>query len=148
MEANHDNPYRAPDAELLAGENLVVGALYRMSAVGIATFFGTPLAGAFIIAHNLRAFGRGEQVRSAWGMGLGIFVAFMLVGYWLPEGAGGVGMTVAQVFTMHYYAKNLFGDAVAGHGGPFLSNWRAFGISLLFLVAVIVVLIPIGLLLV
>lgn len=148
MEANHNNPYRAPDAELLGAENRVVGSLYRMSAVGIATFFGTPLAGAYIITRNLRALGRGEQVRSVWGMAAGIFTAFMLVGYWLPENAGGFGLTIAQVVGMHFYAKSLFGEAVSGHAGPFLSNWRAFGVALLYLLAVIVALVPIGLLLV
>lgn len=145
MEANH-NPYRAPDAELLAAGN-PVGPLYRMSAVGIATFFGTPLAGAYIIACNLRALGPHDKVQGTWWMAVGLFVAIILVGYWLPDSAG-MGLTIGQVFAMHYYAKSLFGETVAQHGGSFSSNWRAFGISLLFLLGVIAALIPIGLLLV
>jgi hypothetical protein len=138
MDANH-NPYRAPDAELLAAENRVIGPLYRMSAVGIATFFGTPLAGAYIIARNLRALGLHERVRNTWSIASGLLVLVMVIGYWLPEGAG-IGLTVAQVIGMHQHAKVLFGEAVAAHGGTFLSNWRAFGIALLFLLGFMVVL--------
>ncbi|HSX70652.1 MAG TPA: hypothetical protein VLF16_06935 [Pseudomonas sp.] len=141
------NPYRAPEADLVVPQQAATGPLYRMSAVGIATFFGTPLAGAFITTRNLRALGLHGQVQKTWWMGVGLLVAVMVVGYWLPESAS-MGLTVGQVFAMHYYAKPLFGDTVAGHGGPFYSNWRAFGISLLFLLGVIAALIPIALLLV
>jgi hypothetical protein len=138
MDANPENPYRAPHAELLTVENRVVGPLYRMSAVGIATFFGTPLAGAYIISRNLRALGLDEKVQSTWWMAIGVLVLVMVVGYWLPDSAG-MGLTVAQVIGMHQYAKSLFGEAVAGHVGVFRSNWRAFGIALLFLLAFLVV---------
>jgi hypothetical protein len=138
MDANPENPYRAPDAELLTPENRVIGPLYRMSAVGIATFFGTPLAGAYIISRNLRALGLDEKVQGTWWMAIGVLVLVMVVGYWLPDSAG-MGLTVAQVIGMHQYAKSLFGEAVAGHAGVFRSNWRAFGIALLFLLAFLVV---------
>ena len=138
MDANPENPYRAPHAELLTVENRVVGPLYRMSAVGIATFFGTPLAGAYIISRNLRALGHDEKVQGTWWMAIGVLVLVMVVGYWLPDSAG-MGLTVAQVIGMHQYAKSLFGEAVAGHVGVFRSNWRAFGIALLFLLAFLVV---------
>ena len=138
MDANPENPYRAPDAELLTVENRVTGPLYRMSAVGIATFFGTPLAGAYIISRNLRALGLDEKVQGTWWMAIGLLVLVLVVGYWLPDSAG-MGLTVAQVIGMHQYAKSLFGVAVAGHVGVFRSNWRAFGIALLFLLAFLVV---------
>ncbi len=70
MDANPENPYRAPAAELLSTEDRAAGPLYRMSAVGIATFFGTPLAGAYIMAHNLRALGQQDRVRNAWQLGM------------------------------------------------------------------------------
>lgn len=139
MDATPENPYRAPAAELLGAEDRATGPLYRMSAVGIATFFGTPLAGAYIMAHNLRALGLQGRVRNAWWMGIGLLALVMVIGYWLPDGAS-MGLTVAQVIGMHQYAKSLYGEAVAGHLGVFRSNWRAFGIALLFLLAFIVVL--------
>lgn len=137
MDANLDNPYQAPVADLQAGG--ARAPLYRMSAVGIATFFGTPLAGAYIITRNLRALGREESCRGVWWISLGVLVAIMLVSYFLPTNAGGMGLTIGQVVGMHYYAKSLFGEAVTRHDGAFLSNWRAFGIALLFLLALIVV---------
>lgn len=138
MDAKPDNnPYQAPQADLVtAGQ--ASGPLYRLSAVGIATFFGTPLAGAYIAAHNLRALGLQERVRNTWWLAIGLFAVVMVIGYWLPDGAG-IGMTVAQVIGMHQYAKAQFGEAVEGHAGPFRSNWRAFGISLLFLLVFLVV---------
>lgn len=138
MDANHDSPYRAPSAELLAPDSQAPRPLYRMSAVGIATFFGTPLAGAYITAHNLRVLGMHERVRNTWLVGVGVLVLVMVIGYWLPDGAG-IGLTVAQVLGMHQHAKSLFGEAVSAHGGRFRSNWRAFGIALLFLLAFFVV---------
>jgi hypothetical protein len=134
MDRNPENPYRAPNAELLADENRLVGPLYRMSAVGIATFFGTQLAGAYIIDRNLRALGLDAKVQGTWWLAVGLLVLVMVIGYWLPQGAG-IGLTVAQVIGMHQHAKSLFGETVAGHTGVFHSNWRAFGLALLFLLA-------------
>lgn len=143
MDGNPDNPYLAPQAELLESSQ----PLYRLSAVALATFFGSPLAGAYITAHNLKAQNRADKVRNVWLLAIGILVASMVIGSWLPDGAT-IGLTVAQALGMQQYAKQLQGEALEGYGGAFLSNWRAFGISLLFLLAVIVALVPVVLLII
>ena len=141
MDGNLDNPYVAPQAELLETSR----PLYRLNAVGLATFFGSPLAGAYITAHNLKIQNRADKVRNVWLLAIGILVVCMAIGSWLPDGAT-IGLTIAQAMGMQQYARHLQGEALEGHGGAFLSNWRAFGISLLFLLAVIAALVPVVLL--
>ena len=63
MSAPKDNPFQTPHASLL--DNPPRQPLYRLAAIGIATFFGTPVAGAWIIAHNLRRLDRQDQIRNA-----------------------------------------------------------------------------------
>ncbi|WP_152225320.1 hypothetical protein [Pseudomonas sp. SCB32] len=140
MNAPKDNPFKTPHASLL--DNPPGKPLYRLAAVGIATFFGTPIAGAWVIVHNLRHLGRDDQVRNAWLMGFGLFVALSLIGWLLPDNVSAAPTTIAAVLGMYQYARHGTGDALEQHasrGGTFLSNWRAFGISLLCLLAIVVV---------
>ncbi|MCR7045129.1 hypothetical protein NS826_15675, partial [Pseudomonas aeruginosa] len=56
-----------------------------------------------------------------------------------------------QIFGMVYYAKSAFGPALDSHkaaGGAFISNWRAAGIGLLFMLVVLSVAIPVVMLVV
>lgn len=144
MSTTQDNPFQAPRAELRqTGEIDTTLLLYGPNAVGLATFFGTPLAGAYLLTHNLRRLGLGERVQQVWWTAVGIIAVIMLLAWLLPEHVPGTGLSVAQFLAMHHYAKKLTGEALQRHkdaGGPFLSNWRAFGISLLFLLALLAVL--------
>lgn len=138
-----DNPFRTPTAELTAGTPQQAGTpLYKASAVGLATFFGTPLAGAWVLAYNLRQLGLHRQVRDAWIAAVVLFVLVIAVGAMLPEKVPGVPLAVVQLVVMQQYAKKLLGVQLTQHAeqqGQFYSNWRAFGISLLFLLAILVV---------
>ncbi|MFV3303994.1 hypothetical protein ACNFBT_01770 [Pseudomonas sp. NY15181] len=95
MNAPKDNPFRPPHASLL--DNPPRKPLYRLAAVGIATFFGTPVAGAWIIAHNLRCLGRHEQIRNVWLAGVGLFVVLSLIGWFLPDNFSAAPTTIAAV---------------------------------------------------
>lgn len=140
--ASQDNPFQPPTAALEETPAATGAPLYRLGAVGIATFFGTPVAGAWVMAQNLNRLGRHSQMRNAWITGVGAFIAIFLLGWFLPESVPATPINIAAVFGMYHYAKQHTGAALEQHasdGGTFLSNWRAFGVSLLFLLAVMAV---------
>lgn len=138
-----ENPFQTPTAVLQDGPAVATGEpLYRLAAVGIATFFGTPVAGAWVMAQNLKRLGRHPQVRNTWIAGVGALIAIFLLGLLLPENVPATPINIAAVLGMYHYAKQQFGAAVEQHaaqGGQFASNWRAFGVSLLILAAVMAV---------
>ncbi|MBB4864675.1 hypothetical protein HNP46_003546 [Pseudomonas nitritireducens] len=138
-----ENPFQTPTAVLQDGPAVATGEpLYRLAAVVIATLFGTPVAGAWVIAQNLKRLGRDAQVRNAWITGIGVFAAILLAALLLPESVPATPFNIAAVIVMHRYAKQIIGDAVEQHaaqGGQFASNWRALGVSLLILAAVMAV---------
>lgn len=143
-----ENPFQTPAAALQDAATTATGEpLYRLAAVGIATFFGTPLAGAWVIVQNLKTLGRSHESRNIWLMGIGLTLAIFVIGYFLPENTSGTPIAVGTVVGMYYLAKQTFGVAVERHldaGGQWRSNWRAFGISLLFLLAVIAVILVVS----
>jgi len=143
-----DNPFQTPTAVLQDAATTATGEpLYRLAAVGIATFFGTPIAGAWVVVQNLKALGRDSDLRNAWLMGLGFTLGIFILGYFLPDNISGTPIAVASVVGMYQFAKQSFGAALEQHlagGGQWRSNWRAFGISLLFLLAVIAVILVVS----
>lgn len=138
-----ENPFQTPTAVLQDAVTTTVGEpLFRLAAVGIATFFGTPIAGAWVIAQNLRALGRGPEARNIWLMGIGLTLGIFVLGYFLPENSSGSPIAIGTVVGMYYLAKQTFGVTLEQHlaaGGKLRSNWRAFGVSLLFLIGVLAV---------
>ncbi|MBB2495611.1 hypothetical protein [Aquipseudomonas ullengensis] len=148
MDAN--NPFQTPAADLVNPGVVAAGEkLYSLAAVGWATFFGTPLAGAYVLAHNFRSLGLHQHVKTVWLLAIGLLLAVSVLTYVLPENLSGTGFTVAQVMGMYFYAKSLIAAQITEHrlrDGAFYSNWRAVGIGLLMLVAVLVVVVPLMLL--
>ncbi len=144
MDAN--NPFQTPSAELVSAGAAATGQkLYSLAAIGLATFFGTPLAGAYVLNHNLKALGLLDKLKTSWVMAGVCLLAVLVISFMLPEGTPNTGFAVAQVMAMYYYAKQLHAPALDAHRaeqGAFFSNWRAVGIGLLFLPAVLLVLIP------
>ncbi|MFR0691680.1 hypothetical protein ACLUTX_19945 [Enterobacterales bacterium AE_CKDN230030158-1A_HGKHYDSX7] len=142
-DTQQENPFQTPTAVLQEGPAAATGEpLYRLAAVGIATFFGTPIAGAWVMMQNLKALGCLEEVRKAWMMGLGFTIGIFVIGYFLPDNISGAPMSIATVVGMYQFAKQTFGVALEQHaagGGQWRSNWRAFGVSLLILAAVMAV---------
>ncbi|MDN6858397.1 hypothetical protein QO207_17545, partial [Pseudomonas sp. CAN2814] len=71
--APQDNPFQTPAAALQDGPGVATGEpLYRLAAAGIATFFGTPVAGSWVIAQNLKRLNRPQEVQKAWMVGIGL----------------------------------------------------------------------------
>ncbi|MBB4816924.1 hypothetical protein HNP29_000281 [Pseudomonas alcaligenes] len=150
MSTEAENPFQTPTAELLAPttgtEHL---CLYSIPGIGIATFFGTPLAGAYVIAANLKAMGRGGETGKLWAVSIGFFIAIIVAGALLPENVPAIVFGVVQVIAMNAYARQLFGTQVNQHkiaNGAFFSLWRSVGIGLLFMLGFIVAMVPVLLL--
>ncbi|MDU4250804.1 hypothetical protein [Pseudomonas sp.] len=143
MTAPQDNPFQTPAAPLQDNSSPVPGEpLFRLAAAGIATFFGTPIAGSWVIAQNLKRLNRPQEVQKAWLVGIGITVLIFILSWFLPDNFPAAPINIAAVFAMHQYAKQNTADALDRHaaaGGSYLSNWRAFGVSLLFLIVIMAV---------
>ncbi|MDF3864802.1 hypothetical protein P3W53_10035 [Pseudomonas denitrificans (nom. rej.)] len=138
-----DNPFQTPAALLHDLPSIAAGAsLYKISAVGIATFFGLPVAGAWVITQNLKRLGRPQEARSVWLTGIALTVAIFVIGQLLPANMSGMPMVIATLVFMVGLAKQRCESALKEHAaaaGRFASNWRAFGVSLLFLLGVLAV---------
>ena len=144
MEAPVNNPFQTPEADLV-NTPAATPPLYSLPAVGLATFFGTPLAGAYVLAHNLRHYGLRKELQQAWWLAIGIFVVVTALGFLLPESVPGIAFTVVQVIAMNQYAKSVLGSRMqeyAAEQGRLYSNWRAVGIGLLFILAILIVAVP------
>ncbi|MBU6954650.1 MULTISPECIES: hypothetical protein [unclassified Hahella] len=147
--------YKTPESSLIDGRNSrkPVGdyRLYKLPAVGLATFFGTILAGGIILSYNFKQLGREDMARNALVFSLLALVVIFGLAFFVPDIPGvNVVFTVVQLVAMMQIAKKYQGDDVEHHmanGGAMISNWAAFGISLLVLVVVIGLLFGVGMLL-
>lgn len=140
-----DNPYSIPSAQL-ADPSLVSGRLYKPMAVGLATFLGSPLAGAYILTQNLKHLGRSEEIRNVWLIAVGLLLVTMLCAALLPESVPSLPFTIVQIIAMGALSNHYTATDLARHleqAGSFHSNWRAAGISLLFMLALAALILPV-----
>lgn len=147
MDGHSHNPFQTPQAELHGPDT--AQPLYSLAGIGLATFLGTPLAGAWLLVHNLRLLGKHERVVQAWACAVGLFVVTLVLAFLLPEEVPALPFAIAQLFAMMVFARHLIEVEIkqhAGGGGAFLSNWRAAGIGLL--VTIVLALLLFGLLLI
>ena len=141
------NPFQPPSAELTQQTETTQAPLYKVGAVALATFFGSPLAGAYLLGRNLQALGRGGETGGVWGIAIALFVVGMALAFILPESVPALPFTVAQVVGMFALTQQRIGPAMILHGeqgGLLYSNWRALGIGLLFGLAVVAALLAVA----
>lgn len=141
MDVRQDNPFQTPQADLRQA-TISRQPLYRLSAIGIGTFIGTPLAGALMLAHNLQLLGKAGRVTMVWGIALAMLVLTTTLGVMLPGDKSTLPLAILQLLGMMVLAKNLIEADLQRHaaaGGAFLSNWRAAGIAVLFFLGVIAI---------
>lgn len=143
------NPYEAPKSEQSDApiDRLTIDRsrrLYSSDAVGIASFFGTPLAGGILMALNARMLHEGRAGRLALGLSVLLVPIYLLsiifLGYlWDPLSffAG-----IIWSYVMRGVARVFQQDDVVIHikqGGPLASNWWAVGVGLVTAVGLILV---------
>ncbi|ABD80901.1 hypothetical protein [Saccharophagus degradans] len=137
--------YTTPNSELIDSETPAFEApLFKLVGIGLATAFGSVIAGGYLMARNYKSMGEHRNARSAIIYSAVGFVAIMLLAAFIPESwnVSNTVFTVTQIIVMVQLAKRYQGaalDAVKTSNGSFQSNWKAFGISLLFLLFIGVV---------
>jgi hypothetical protein len=119
--------------------------LYSVVAIDIATVVGSWLAGAVLISRNYSRLGDRDAARNAilFGIAATVALAVVILSIVVPENAERGVRYVSegvQVGMIHLLASRFQGAALKSHeaaGGEFYSRWRAFGIGILVLPAVI-----------
>lgn len=112
--------------------------LYKISGIGVAAFFGGPVAGGLLIAKNYQQMGKLKEARQARWLSV---LAMLTVGtllWFIPEDLNlpNSSVSVPLVFLTVFVAQHLQQNDINMHtnaGGAFISNWKAFGFSLLVL---------------
>ena len=134
MDVQQSNPFQPPQADLQQATT-TQAPLYSIAGVGLATFIGTPLAGAWLLAHNLQLLGKADRVAMVWGISVFLLVVTLVLAFVLPEEVPAMPFAIAQLMAMIMFAKSLMEADLKQHaeaGGAFLSNWRSAGIGLMF----------------
>mgnify|MGYP000247612724 CR=1 FL=1 len=110
--------------------------LHSMWSVFWATFMGTPIGGAIVIALSLA---RLNRTKAAWLTLLitaCVFLPILIGLFFLPDDLHipNSAFAVPQLFIMHFLAKHLYGreykQQVAANG-PISSGWKGVGIGLM-----------------
>lgn len=120
--------------------------LYHSKSIAIATLGGSILAGGFLLSQNFKKLGKANEARNTLVLSAVATVLILALAMFLPDNVPGILITVPQIFLMGHIAKQQQGEAVEKHieqGGAIASGWKAFGISLLFLAAIVAVLMAI-----
>lgn len=140
MDVQPSNPFQTPQADLQQATTNQQ-PLYSIAGIGVATFIGTPLAGAWLLAHNLQLLGQAHRVAMVWGISVVLLLVTLVLAVVLPDEVPALPFAIAQLMAMIMLAKNLQEADLKQHadaGGAFLSNWRAAGIGLLFTIGMAV----------
>ena len=147
------NPYKTPESDVTpeGKQKTYSYRLFKVTGIGVATFFGTALAGGYLIYRNYKNLGNDAAAKKVMLLSAVATAALFGVSLIIPEGVAGpnVGLTIAQVVVMTQLAKKWFEDDLLDHevnGGTLASNWLAFGISLLvfLLLLLLVVAVVVG----
>jgi len=104
--------------------------MYSPGQITAATFLGTPLGGAWLLATNYRRLREPRKARIAIGLGV-LATAGLLAVAWLLDAPS--SLAIGSVIAMSALAKRLQGAAYDHHvslAAPRASNWRAVGIGL------------------
>lgn len=132
-----ENPYQSPqtnDAARPPGESEGTPSytLYSARDVGWATFFGSVLAGAVVLAINYYRLGNAVATLVSLLLGMAGLVLSVAIGFLLPEEIPNLPVTLLFVAVMWGVAQSLQGELVAEHlrrGGQKASTWAAVGIG-------------------
>lgn len=122
-------------------ENVPTYRLYDTTAIGIAAFFGAPIAGTALMAINYRRLGQHKNAVTIFLAGLLVTTAVCVIAavFNLPQWA--VGAIPIVLFTVTYQlGKAAQGPLITRHvnqGGQLSSRWAAFGLSVVCCIALI-----------
>ena len=141
------NPYAPPRANVegagaIPSQLVPAERLYSLGQITVATFLGSPLAGAWLMATNHKSLGQAEQAGKSMWLAVGGTLLLLVASTFLPERFPNSVLPVACALGFRAYAEATFGKDIKSHqamGGPRFSWWRAVGIALLCVVALLAV---------
>ncbi len=113
-------------------------SLYSLSAINLATAFGSILAGAVLLASNLKKVNREDEALQTYIFGFFILILLFFSIILIPN-ANKIPDALIQliqvgfIYGFSYYKFNTEFKSHEKKKGKYYSKWRAFGISLLLL---------------
>ncbi|BBM02952.1 hypothetical protein [Microbulbifer sp. GL-2] len=136
-----DEIYHPPASELETKKKSV-SPLYKISGIGVATFVGSILAGGVLMYLNYKRLGLYDKATKCIVISIVATIAIFGVVYLIPEDINipNIAFTIPQVIAMVQIAKSQQEALINEHissGGTMSSNWKAFGISVLIILAII-----------
>lgn len=119
-------------------------SLFTVGAVTWATFFGSPLAGGFLLAANFVRYGEPRRARRVLLLSIALTIATFALAFLLPAEwkVPSASIYMPSLFATNRLAEQEQGTLLRSHraaGGAFYSAWRAVGIGLATAVFVILV---------
>jgi hypothetical protein len=130
-----------PFAEETHPQQAPAYTLFDANAVSLATFFGSPVAGASLMALNDRRLGRARRAVTTLVLAVAVTALVILLGWNIPQGFS-VPIAIGLVVAMRYIAQSQQSAAVEDHlqrGGRLGSKWSAFGVGMAFLAGIFAV---------
>ena len=110
--------------------------LYSVAAITFAAFMGAPIGASWLMAINYRRTGQPDKASTSLLAGLGATILAFVIGYLVPQTMA-LPLGIGVLFGTRGVAQSLQGPLLDKHlreGGAFESNWKVFGIGLVFLV--------------
>jgi hypothetical protein len=154
------NPYQAPKADLwesarpLPADSEASGPgerpeyrLYSPGQVAAAAFLSGPFGGFWLLASNYRALGARRQATRTVVWGVAATAVLLPLVLLLPDKFPNFILPAAYTGAIYQLAKQLQGKSYRQHlarGGAARSNWRVIGISLVWLVIVVALLVAVA----
>jgi hypothetical protein len=117
--------------------------LFDANAVALATFFGTPAAGATLMLINDRRLGRAGRGILTLILAIVATGLVVLLGWNIPQGVSSI-FAIILIVCMRFVASSLQGAAVREHlarGGHLGSRWTAFWIGMAYFAIILAVVI-------
>ena len=136
-----ENYYKAPKSDLI-DQQIPDAKYFKVSGIGLATFFGSALAGGILLSLNFKRAGDINTAKKALVLSIIGTIAIFASMFILPDSVPSLVFTAVQVGIMLSFAKQYMEDELTLHvanGGQLESNWKAFGISLLVFFPIIAV---------
>lgn len=114
--------------------------LYSTKSVVIATIFGTPLAGGYLMAKNYERLNNKPNARRTMIYTFLFVVVWSFIAHLVSEDLPSTVFSTSALIAMWQSMKQFQGALLEKHRlseGAFESSWKAFGISLIFAVAIL-----------
>lgn len=143
------NPYAPPKADDAAPSPAAgdkpAHKLYSPGQIFLATFLGAPLAGLYLLSENRKRLGHASLARMMLIGGIVLTAVLFAVSFVLPARMGNI-MPMLAAYSVWHFAKqdSALIDAHQKKGGQMESGWKAAGIGLASMTALLVLLVLIA----